>query len=36
MCEKPFNAPEIRFIEDFRSSFKGEVHKDGWEADKFG
>ena len=27
------NTQEIRFIEDFWSLIKGEVYKDGWEAE---
>ena len=31
--ENPPNTPEIRCIEDFWSLIKGEVYKDGWEAE---
>ena len=34
--ENPPNTPEIRCIEDFWSLIKGEVYKDGWEAENLG
>ena len=31
--ENPLNTTEIRCIEDFWGLIKGEIYKDGWEAD---